>query len=260
MKDEALPHCGSDGERRGRAADAAAGPVLARPNFFRTCLPPWDVVDRATERLNPPRFRAICTVAYRSPPAQDCLTSRRSLVRAQYRPLAKRLQVRGFLCSGDRLPVYRMAGMEASWKRLRAQRAWPCAARSAPGESAFGSPHETFFANLKGELVNRRSWRCGSSSNRLCSSTSRRSTTRQRRRSTLEMLSRSPTNTYNSLRSVVEINRSNNNDQHQQTRCQANWGRTRCRKRTLGRGVPTLASRAVRRFGPGSRRSPPTSA
>ena len=86
MKDEALPHCGSDGERRGRAADAAAGPVLARPNFFRTCLPPRDVVDRATERLNPPRFRAICTVAYRSPPAQDCLTSRRSLVRAQYRP------------------------------------------------------------------------------------------------------------------------------------------------------------------------------
>ena len=89
MKDEALPHCGSDGERRGRAADAAAGPVLARPNFFRTCLPPRDVVDRATERLNPPRFRAICTVAYRSPPAQDCLTSRRSLVRAQYRPLVK---------------------------------------------------------------------------------------------------------------------------------------------------------------------------
>jgi hypothetical protein len=27
MKDEALPRCGSDGERRGRAADAAAGPV-----------------------------------------------------------------------------------------------------------------------------------------------------------------------------------------------------------------------------------------
>ena len=81
MKDEALPHCGSDGERRGRAADAAAGPVLARPNFFRTCLPPRDVVDRATERLNPPRFRAICTVAYRSPPAQDCLSRRRSPVR-----------------------------------------------------------------------------------------------------------------------------------------------------------------------------------
>ena len=81
MKDEALPHCGSDRERRGRAADAAAGPVLARPNFFRTCLPPRDVVDRATERLNPQRFRAICTVAYRSPPAQDCLSRRRSPVR-----------------------------------------------------------------------------------------------------------------------------------------------------------------------------------
>ena len=81
MKSEALPRCGSDRERRGCAADAAAGPVSARPNFFRTCLPPRDVVDRATERLNLPRFRAICTAAYRSPPAQDCLSRRRSPVR-----------------------------------------------------------------------------------------------------------------------------------------------------------------------------------
>jgi hypothetical protein len=55
-----------------------------------------DVVDRATDRLNPPRFRAICTVAYRSPPAQDCLTSRRALVRAQYRPAKKCLQTGDF--------------------------------------------------------------------------------------------------------------------------------------------------------------------
>ena len=93
MKDEALPHCGSDGERRGRAADAAAGPVLARPNFFRTCLPPRDVVDRATERLNPPRFRAICTVAYRSPPAQDCLSRRRSPVRIRLGVLTNALEI-----------------------------------------------------------------------------------------------------------------------------------------------------------------------
>jgi len=89
MKDEALPRRGSDGERRRTRCGCCGWSCLARPNFFRTCLPPRNVVDRATERPNLPRFRVICTVAYRPPPAQGCLTSRRSLVRVQYRPLTK---------------------------------------------------------------------------------------------------------------------------------------------------------------------------
>jgi len=119
MKDGALPHCGSDGEApRTRCGCCGWSCFGARPNFLRTCLPPRDVVDRATERLNPPRFRAICTVAYRSPPAQDCLTSRRSLVRAQYRPLRKCLEMVRFSLAG---PSQRSRALALSWpKRLRA--------------------------------------------------------------------------------------------------------------------------------------------
>ena len=57
------------------------------------------------------------------------------------------------LVLGDRLLVCWMTGMEASWKRLRAQRAWPRAARSAPGESAFGSPHELGLVSSRKEKL-----------------------------------------------------------------------------------------------------------
>ena len=57
--------------------------------------------------------------------------------------------------------------------------------------------------------------RRGSSSNRRCSSTSRRSTTASAGTPPSRCSPRSPTNNYDSLPSVVEINRSNNNNQHQ---------------------------------------------
>ena len=72
---------------------------------------------------------------------------------------------------------------------------------------------ETFFATLKKELVNRRSWPRASNCSPPCSSTSRRSTTASAGTPPSGCSPRSPTNNYDSRRSVVEITRSNNNNQ-----------------------------------------------
>ncbi len=83
------------------------------------------------------------------------------------------------------------------------------------GDAYDNAVAETFFATLKKELVNRRSWRStGSSCNPPCSNTSRRSTTASAVTPPSECSPQPTTN--NSLCSPVEINRSNNNNQHQQ--------------------------------------------
>jgi transposase InsO family protein len=81
------------------------------------------------------------------------------------------------------------------------------------GDAYDNAVAETFFATLKKELVNRRLGRRGSSCSPPCSSTSRRSTTVSAATPPSGCSLRSPTNNYDSRRSVVEINHWNNNNQ-----------------------------------------------
>ncbi len=84
------------------------------------------------------------------------------------------------------------------------------------GDAYDNAVAETFFATLKKELVNRRSWPSRLDCSQPCSSTSRRSTTASAD-TPHSTCSRQPTtNSYDSLRSAVEINHWNNNNQHQQ--------------------------------------------
>jgi putative transposase len=77
---------------------------------------------------------------------------------------------------------------------------------------------ETFFATLKKELVNRRSWPSRLELQSAVFEYIEAFYNRQRRHFTLGMLSPAPTTNYDSRRSVVENNRSNNNNQQQTTR------------------------------------------
>ena len=83
------------------------------------------------------------------------------------------------------------------------------------GDAYDNAVAETFFATLKKELVNRRTWPSRLELQSATFGTSRRSTTASAGTPPSRCSPRSPTNNYESLRSVVEINRSNNNNQHQ---------------------------------------------
>ena len=83
------------------------------------------------------------------------------------------------------------------------------------GDAYDNAVAETFFATLKKGLVNRRSWPSRLELQSAVFEYIEAFYNRQRRHSTLGMLSPSPTNNYDSPRSVVENNRSNNNNQQQ---------------------------------------------
>ena len=81
------------------------------------------------------------------------------------------------------------------------------------GDAYDNAVAETFFATLKKELVNRRTWPDRLELQSAVFEYIEAFYNRQRRHSTLGMLSRSPTNNYDSRRSTVEINDWNKNNQ-----------------------------------------------